>query len=91
MLHVFDDKYNYSKYINLFSSDNSDFKRDRYTVPIYMLFKEYRSYSWENSMGNNLNVQNKLESYRIMWNLPPKTLNFLYDHIKTLQNTFINP
>lgn len=91
MLHVFDDKYNYSKFMSLFSSDSQNFKRDRYTIPVYMLFKEYRAYNWENGLGNDVNVSNKLEQYRVMWNLPMKTLNYLNSNIKTFSNIFINP
>lgn len=45
MLQVFDDKYNHSKFISLFSKDDPNFKRDRYSIPLYMLLKEYRSYN----------------------------------------------
>ncbi|WP_312900601.1 hypothetical protein, partial [Chryseobacterium taichungense] len=91
MLHVFDDKYNYSKFMSLFSKDDPDFKRDRYTIPVYMLFKEYRSYNWEKGLGNEVNIEGKLEQYRVMWSLPTKTLNYLNHNIKTFSNIFINP
>ncbi|KQM52146.1 hypothetical protein ASE55_19670 [Chryseobacterium sp. Leaf201] len=91
MLHVFDDKYNFKKYMSLFSADNPDFKRDRYTIPVYMLMKEYRAYNWEKGLGNDVNVENKLESYRIMWKLPVKTLDYFNNHKKTFSNIFINP
>ncbi|GAA5084175.1 hypothetical protein GCM10023210_03690 [Chryseobacterium ginsengisoli] len=56
-----------------------------------MLFKEYRSYNWEKGLGNEVNVENKLEQYSVMWNLPMKTLNYLNNNIKTFSNIFINP
>ncbi|KPE48974.1 hypothetical protein [Chryseobacterium indologenes] len=91
MLHVFDDKYNYKKYIDLFSTNDREFERNRYTIPIYMLFKEYRGYSWEKSLGKDVDVDRTMNAYRVRWALPQKTLDFLNSKIKFLSNLFINP
>lgn len=56
-----------------------------------MLFKEYRAYNWENGLGNDVNVSDKLEQYRVMWSLPMKTLNYLNSNTNTFSNIFINP
>lgn len=61
------------------------------TIPIYILFKEYRGYSWGKSLGRDVDVDRTMNAYRIRWVLPQKTLDFLNSKIKFLSNLFINP
>nr|WP_228456974.1 RHS repeat-associated core domain-containing protein [Chryseobacterium sp. LAM-KRS1] len=82
MLHVFDSIYNYNIVISILGKTTLGSHG-------YGFYKEYRSYTWEIDMGNNINLNERLKPYIVPMN--KEGVAKVYNNLIKLKNSVINP